>query len=95
MGGASDAAIDTYDFLDPVDVLGQMPKDFFTRIVCPAHMIPTIYTACNIHMYIPTIYSTAACIYTVYVLKAVCLFVLFVGMLRCLGCGWGVSFFSF
>ena len=51
MGGASDAAIDTYDFLDPVDVLGQMPKDFFTRIVCPAHMIPTIYsTACNIHI---------------------------------------------
>ena len=32
VGGASEA-IDPYDLLDPVDVLSQMPKDFFTRIV--------------------------------------------------------------
>ena len=32
VGGASDA-IDPYDLLDPVDVLGELPKDFYTRIV--------------------------------------------------------------
>ena len=32
VGGASEA-IDPYDLLDPVDVLSQMAKDFFTRVV--------------------------------------------------------------
>ena len=32
VGGASDA-IDPYDLLDPVDVLGELPKEFYTRIV--------------------------------------------------------------
>ena len=36
VGGAVGGAVETidpYDLLDPVDVLAQMPKDFFTRVV--------------------------------------------------------------
>ena len=32
VGGAAET-IDPYDLLDPVDVLNQLPKDFFTRVV--------------------------------------------------------------
>ena len=31
--GVVTEAIDPYDLLDPVDVLSEMPKDFFTRVV--------------------------------------------------------------
>ena len=33
VGGGGAEAIDPYDLLDPVDVLAQLPKDFYTRVV--------------------------------------------------------------
>ena len=43
-------AVDPYEFLDPVDMLEQMPKDFYEQLVCNVLCNRTAFAASVLHV---------------------------------------------